>query len=181
VVSAIDGKEIRKIPMGAQVGATPLVFNDRAYLGTYGNRFLSVDLQQGKTLWEYRDQAFPFFSSAAHGKGTLFFGSRDKKVHAVNFGDGKIRWTFTTRGQVDGSPVFCDGKVLVGSMDGRLYMLRAKDGEDLWSWDLGAAIQATPAIWNAMVVIGAADGAVHAFGPEHTPPRTRTPEIKPNP
>ena len=78
--------------------------------------------------------------------------------------DGKRRWIFETGGDVDSSPVICDGKVLFGSRDGRLYALNAADGKELWSYEIGAAIVGAPAVVDGVVIIGAEDGAVYAFG-----------------
>ena len=168
------GTLVKKIPVGAQVGASPLIHGNLAFVGSYGNRFMEIDLSNGQVSWEYSNKGFPFFSSAAMARNTLFVGGRDRRIHAINQEDGKALWTFPTQGKVDGSPVLCDGKLLAGSYDGRLYMLNHKDGKQLWSFDLGAPILATPAVSDAMVVIGAIDGSLHAFGPKPSNPTQKT-------
>ena len=77
---------------------------------------------------------------------------------------GRERWQFTTLGQVDSSPVICDGKVVVGSEDGVLYMLELATGARLWSFEVGRPIATSPAVVQGRVAIGADDGRVYVFG-----------------
>ena len=105
------------------------------------------------------------WKSPAVGESHVVFGSGDYRVHCLGRDDGKRRWTFSTRGEVDSSPVICGDKVVVGSLDGRLYLLRLQDGKELWSYDTGEAITASPAVSDGVVVVGSEDGWVYAFGP----------------
>ena len=85
-------------------------------------------------------------------------------MHAINRKTGEGLWSFKTRGQVDSSPVLCDGKVLFGSIDGNFYSINANTGEEVWSYDVGAGIIASPAVADSMVFIGDEKGNLFAFG-----------------
>jgi outer membrane protein assembly factor BamB len=85
-------------------------------------------------------------------------------VQCLNRNDGKVVWTFQTRGEVDSSPVICGDKVVVGSEDGRLYMIRLSDGSSTWSYEIGQPVTSSPAVARGMVVVGCDDGYVYAFG-----------------
>ncbi|MBR58239.1 MAG: Pyrrolo-quinoline quinone [Myxococcales bacterium] len=168
LVSVKDGSEVRKRNLKSQVGVSPAIEGDQAYLGVYGNRFVRMRLSDAKVVWEYRDQNFPYLSPPALGRDAVYFGSRDRHLHAVSRDDGAPLWTFRTRGAVDGAPVLVDDKIVFGSTDGRLYLLRAADGEKLWSYDIGGSISSTPAVVGGVVVIGSSDGSVYAFGTKKT-------------
>jgi eukaryotic-like serine/threonine-protein kinase len=49
--------------------------------------------------------------------GVVFVGSASKKVYAVDAATGKVLWSYTTGGAINGSPVIADGKLFVGSDD----------------------------------------------------------------
>jgi eukaryotic-like serine/threonine-protein kinase len=78
--------------------------------------------------------------------------------------DGKVLWTFATRGKVDSSPAVCGNRVVVGSDDGRLYMVDLGDGSEIWRYEIGESLTASPAVAGGRIVIGSEDGKVYAFG-----------------
>ena len=64
-------------------------------------------------------------SSAAIGSdGTVYVGSRDNKLYAINGKTGVKLWEFVTRSWVQSSAAIgSDGTVYVGSYDKRVYAL----------------------------------------------------------
>ena len=72
-------------------------------------------------------------SKAAFADGTLFIGSDDDALHALDADTGKVRWTFHTRHQVFSSPSVAGGRVYFGeglhhTNDACLYCVDAKTG-----------------------------------------------------
>jgi outer membrane protein assembly factor BamB len=161
-----EGEELLQADAGSYVpGSVP--FDGRfAYAGVYEKELLCLDLSAGTVAWRYGDASSgsPFFSSPAVGTDRVLAGSQDRKLHCVNRRDGKGLWTFTAKGNVDGSPVICGGKVVFGSADGRLYVLRLADGSLDWSYEIGAPITASPAVAGGMILVGSEDGRLWAFG-----------------
>ena len=166
-LSAANGQKITAIPTGAYIASSVALSGAHAYVGNYGNQFLCADIQTGKTVWMYENGGFPFFSSAAIEKTRVVVGSRDKRLHCLAREDGKLFWTFLTRGEVDSSPIICQDKIIFGSNDGRLYMVKLSDGKEIWSYEIGQAITSSPAIAEGMVVVGSDDGSLYAFGSEN--------------
>ena len=166
VVRVSDGKGLAKVEIGSYVAASAALAGDRAYVGHYDHKLISVDLKHQTVSWEYHDRDFAFFSSAAVSSDHVVLGGRDKRLHCVRRDSGKPLWTFQTRGRVDSSPVICDGKVIVGSDDGRLYVVRLADGSEVWSYEIGDTITGSPAVVLGMVLIGAEDGRLYAFAGE---------------
>lgn len=73
-------------------------------------------------------------SSPAWHDGTLYFGSDDGHVYAVDAASGTQRWKARTGGPVSSSPAVADGRVHVLSYDGRLHALDARTGSTLWKF-----------------------------------------------
>ena len=65
-------------------------------------------------------------SSPAIGTdGTVYVGSNDKKLYAINGKTGVRLWEFITEGAVISSPAIgTDGTVYVGSNDKKLYAIK---------------------------------------------------------
>ena len=163
-VTLTNGSLAHSNDIGAPIAASVALADGHAYFGHYENQFLCVDLAANTNRWAFRDRQFPYFSSPAITKDRVLFGGRDKKLHCVNRADGKIVWSFATRGKVDSSPVVCGDKVVVGSDDGRLYLVSLADGKELWSYEIGQAIESSPAVADGKIIIGSNDGSVYCFG-----------------
>ncbi len=164
VVTLADGKKRSEIDTGSYIAASAAFTGGQIFVGNYDNVFLRADLASGQVAWKYADSNAPFFSSPAVTDDLVVVGGRDGRVHALGRDDGKRRWAFRTRGEVDSSPAVCGDRVVVGSSDGRLYILRLADGEKLWSYDLGRAVVSSPAVAQGVIVVGCDDGYVYAFG-----------------
>lgn len=165
LVRVQDGSEVRQIDLGAYVASSPAVSGDRAYLGSFNNEVLGVDLAKGTIAWTYapQDREFPFYASAAVDGGMVIIGGRDKRVHALKALTGELLWTYTTRGRVDASPVVQGGRIFVASTSGELLALD-RAGKPVWQFDAGSPIIASPSIASGRLLVGTADGLLLCFG-----------------
>lgn len=76
----------------------------------------------GKLKWCY-ETGSSVHSSPAIANGTIYIGSRDKKLYALN-ADGSLKWFFETGGAIESSPAIdADGTIYIGSNDGKLYAI----------------------------------------------------------
>jgi outer membrane protein assembly factor BamB len=139
---------------------------DHAYVGTFGNEVLGLDLRKRVVEWVYKhpDRHFPFYSSAAVTKDRIVLGGRDKLVHCLNRANGKELWSFTTRSRVESSPIITGNRVFIGSNDGLLYELDLASGKKTWEFTAGAPLSASPSISQGALVIGSQDGILYCFG-----------------
>ena len=76
-------------------------------------------------LWEFETGSGVESFSAIGSDGTVYVGSDDKKLYAINPKSGVKLWEFETGGYVFSSPAIgSDGTVYVGSGDGKLYAIK---------------------------------------------------------
>ena len=165
-IDAATGKQIYSFPLGAYTGASVALFENRAYVGTFGNEVLGLDLQQRAVEWIYRHptRSFPYYSSAAVTNDRVIIGGRDKIVHCLHRLSGKEIWSFTTRARVESSPLVTENRVFIGSNDGLLYELDLVSGKKIWDFTAGAPLSASPAVAQGSLVIGSQDGMLYCFG-----------------
>jgi len=165
-IDAATGKQVYELPLGAYTGASAAVLDKGAYVGTFGNEVLGIDLARRAARWTYRhkSRSFPFYSSAALSADRVVLGGRDKLVHCLNSSTGKAAWTFLTKARVESSPVIVGNRVFVGSNDGVLYELDLVSGRKTWEFTAGAPLSASPAAAQGALVIGSQDGVLYCFG-----------------
>lgn len=117
--------------------------------------------EPGMTVWS------PPALGVVDGRATVFVGSFDRLVYALDAATGEVRWKYTTGDGVFSAPVLWhDGEKLVvfaASNDREVYALDAASGRRLWSsaleaWrpTLGGARLTSPCLTR----IGGADALV---------------------
>ena len=81
-------------------------------------------------IWEFETGGDVYSSPAIGSDGTVYFGSLDNKLYALNGKTGIKLWEFETGGWVRSSPAIgSDGTVYVGSLDNKLYAINGKSGK----------------------------------------------------
>src|SRR5262249_43042892 len=79
----------------------------------------------------------PIRSSPVVAGATVYVGSGDRVLRAVDVHSGKERWRFETAGSVGSSPCVADGLVYVTSRDHCLYAVNAESGQLRWRFVMG--------------------------------------------
>jgi alpha-amylase len=105
--------------------------------------------------WVFRTGGEVFSSAAlSPDSATIYFGSTDYNVYALDIASGEVIWTFETGDQVVSSPALLEWTLYIGSADGNLYALDARTGSVLWATPLGLIV-AKPAVAGEIVYSGA--------------------------
>jgi outer membrane protein assembly factor BamB len=103
------------------------------------------------------------FSSPAVAGGTVYIGSWDLNVYALDAATGHVRWAYSTGGEVSSSPAVAGGTVYVGSADHKVYALGAAEGDVRWTYTTGDEVNSSPAVAGGTVYVGSADHKVYAL------------------
>jgi eukaryotic-like serine/threonine-protein kinase len=166
LVSVLDGSKVAEVALGSYAPGSVAVSAGRAYVGTFGDHLLCVDLSTGMVAWDYGNGAEGggFFSSPAVSADAVVIGSRGGFVCCVDARTGKLRWKHSAGGAVDSSPVIVGDTVFFATGDGRFVRLSLSNGKERWSYEIGEPVGSSPAVSDGMVIVGCDDGALYAFG-----------------
>ncbi|HTX90494.1 MAG TPA: PQQ-binding-like beta-propeller repeat protein [Anaerolineales bacterium] len=135
-----------------------------------------------KAHWVY-ETAGAIWGSPALDAGTVYTGSDDGNLYALDARTGKFKWKFASKGIVRSQPAVAGGLVYFSSDDGFLYAVNAKDGKPAWSFDIGnyldrAArenlgnspsptgydyVQSSPVVAEGTVFVGSLNGNLYAL------------------
>jgi outer membrane protein assembly factor BamB len=99
------------------------------------------------------------------GGGSLFIGSADRRVRALDAENGTERWATMALSLFSPatSLAFDDESVYAADIAGGLYRLDAADGGRLWSYHLNEVVlRSSPVVSGSSVLLGLSDGRLVA-------------------
>ena len=119
----------------------------------------------GTKLWEFNTNNLVPGSHAISQDGTVYIGSYNKKLYALDGVTGSQQWVFPAGGKVYSSPAIgADGTVYVGTAENKLFAIDGAAGTQLWEFLAGGALYSSPAIGpDGTVHIGSYDNKVYAI------------------
>jgi len=118
------------LPVSALTKDSPSFRGDAANPGVY-NEAPVVKFNQLK--WKFQTKGI-VVSSPAVVAGTLYIGSADHRLYAIDISTGAQKWAFKTESGVASSPAVADGIVYFLSYDSNLYAVGAVDGALKWKF-----------------------------------------------
>jgi len=184
-----SGKIQWKFTTGGAVHSSAAVYKNVVYFGSYDGFYYALNATSGKLIWkfktggekfverkglwtmapktQYMEDQYDFFHSSPvldlNDKDlTVYFGSSDGNLYALNANTGNKKWAFRTNGIVHTSPALYKGKVYFGSWDTYLYALNAHTGKLQWKFKTGGqpvyhlleGIQSSPVCADGMLYFG---------------------------
>ncbi len=99
---------------------------------------------------------------ALSGK-TLYIGSYDGNLYALNAGKGTLAWKFATDAGICGTPLPHGDLVIFGSEDHTVYAIDTKDKRVRWRFATGGPVRSSPHAAGKHVYIGSDDGHLYAL------------------
>jgi outer membrane protein assembly factor BamB len=123
----------------------------------------------GQLKWSFATEGYIISSPAIGADGTIYVGSFDHKLYAIN-PDGTEKWNFKTGSFVDDSSpaIGSDGTIYIGSRDNKLYAINP-DGTEKWNFTTGHDISSSPAIGaDGTIYVGSNDDKLYAIYPDGT-------------
>jgi eukaryotic-like serine/threonine-protein kinase len=193
-VNLDDGAQRWKFKTGSRVTSSPAVYNGRVYFGSYDGNIYAVDARSGEQRWKFASkgerrftgrhlhgsdpagESMPdpfdlYLSSPSIDADTVYVGSGDGNIYALDAASGTLRWKFHTGDVVHASPAIANGMVYIGSWDSYFYAIDAKSGQERWRFKTGedhemanqVGIQSSAIIADGMVYFGCRDSNLYAL------------------
>lgn len=122
--------------------------------------------------WEYSTDG-PVRSSPAVMDNSVFIGSDDGTLHAIDAETGSEQWAYETGGPVRSSPAVFYDRVIFGSDDHGIYALNKETGDLLWDFETDGQVRAPPLVEaevripdvDHIAAVGSHDGDMYVFDP----------------
>jgi outer membrane protein assembly factor BamB len=166
-----------------------------AYFGSFDGNYYALNTGTGKELWRFKTEGEKWMGGKGYfgmkpdsmfmedpwefylstpivqkvGNTTsIFFGSSDGNLYALNAKTGVLQWKFKTNGIIHSKPAFYNNILYVGCWDANLYAIDAQTGTLKWKFKTGeemamTGIQASPIVDHGLVYFGARDAHLYAL------------------
>jgi eukaryotic-like serine/threonine-protein kinase len=189
-VNVETGKELWHFATHARITSSPGV----VYVESYDGHLYAIDAATGHSKWRFAtagehrfagthlhgfrpaaermpDPYDVFLSSPAVWNHTVYFGSGDGNVYALDTDSGHVKWKFHTHDVVHASPAIANNTVYIGSWDSYFYALNATTGALVWRFKSGedaeihnqVGFQSSAAVVNGVVYVGCRDSQLYAL------------------
>lgn len=136
--------------------------------------------------WKFHTDGL-VLSSPAVVNGTVYVGSTDHNLYAIDSETGALKWKFKTGSRVTSSPAVSGGLIYFGSLDGNFYALDVAAGQLKWKFQSAGerrftakhlhgvqpagesmpdpfdSFLSSPAVADGVVYFGSGDGNVYAL------------------
>jgi len=156
-------KEVWRTTIGNAVYTSPVVDNNKVYLGDDTGIFYCYNASDGKVIWKFSSGNRIVGTAAATDK-IVVFGSADNNIYGLNVRTGKQIWRVQTQEPVLGSAVIENGVVYIGASDHTFRAIDVKNGKELWQYgDVKGYIESRPLIYGNKVIFGAWDNNMYAL------------------
>lgn len=110
-------------------------------------------------IWKYK-VGDSDISAPIVDRGTLFVGSDDNNLYALDAVTGKLKWQYPALGKVY-TPAAKDGLVFAASFDNNLYALDS-NGNLRWKTSTGSSMASPPVVYND-ILYGGFDKYIYAI------------------
>lgn len=115
-----------------------------------------------KELWKF-STGDGIESAPAIAGGTVYTGSLDEHLYAIDLDTGKQKWK-TKLGPIKAAPAVKAGFVFVGDQDGKFYCVDASTGKMKWKFDTESEISSGANFAGERVLFGSGDEHLYCLG-----------------
>ena len=132
-----DDEEISKflsdIESNELITASPVVFDDVIYFGSWDGNVYALDTETNTIKWKYKT-GWGIDSTPYVSDGTVYVGSLDNNFYALDKETGGLKWSFSCNAAIHSSPVVYGEYVFFGCDDGHFYALDKENGDLAWDF-----------------------------------------------
>lgn len=125
---------------------------------------------QSNLLWDFSTKG-GIYSSPVVDDNTLYIGSNDSCLYALDKENGNLKWKYKTSGEIKSKPLLHNGSVIFNSTDGFIYSIEKSSAKEQWKFttngenrlDMWDYYLSSPVYADNKVFVGSGDGYIYAI------------------
>jgi len=140
---------------------------DCIYLASMDHHLYALDRADGSVIWQSEDLGGAIVGIPALSEtGSLYIGTFNSELLALNSLNGKILWRVPTEDWVWSGPTLAGDRLFVGDLAGNFYALNAGNGGTIWQLtpgQLDGPIVGSPLVIDDSIYFGSESGTLYAL------------------
>jgi outer membrane protein assembly factor BamB len=177
-LNAKSGKAVWQYKTGGRVMGSPTIEGQYLYALSDDGNLYKLERMTARLVWKFdthggtvardlpgpKSEAYDYqMSAAVVAGGTVYVGSADKRLYAVEAETGRERWHFDTQGIVRSTPAVAGGLVFFGSYDHHVYAVDSQTGTLKWKLDTLEPVVSSPLVEGDTLYIGSRSSDLFAL------------------
>lgn len=130
----------------------------------------STVIGQNSLVWDFQT-AGRVYSSPVIDDSTLYIGSNDSCLYALDKKSGRLKWKFRTGGEIKSKPLLYNAYVIFNSTDGFVYSINKQNAQKQWVFktngektlDMWDYYNSSPVYSDNKIFVGSGDGNIYAI------------------
>jgi outer membrane protein assembly factor BamB len=161
-------KEIWSRNAGALLEFPPVMYGNHVFQLADDGTLSAISKFTGRVFWSRRlgrlSASTPAVTSSTVYATVLAtgVGGSPGRVYALDFKDGRTRWSRSLPSPSESSPLLDGGRVFFGTQGGIVYALDARNGSVQWTYHAGGSVKASPTLKDGVLYFGDYSGNVQA-------------------
>jgi outer membrane protein assembly factor BamB len=156
-------KEQWIVKTNAAVYSSPVVYENKVYVGDDLGILSCYSLQDGDLLWQFASKS-RILGTPAIESDVVVFGSTDQYIYGVNANSGEMIWKLKTNAAVISAVSIERNRAYVGSSDHGFRCIDIKKGKVIWQYnEIAGYVETKPLIYDNKVIFGAWDSYMYAL------------------
>jgi outer membrane protein assembly factor BamB len=142
-----DGTLHKKTEVDSPLASSPIIIDDKVYVGSHSDGIFCISLATGEILKQYfndKKDDMNFMSNPVSNKDIVYFADSDSNLHAINgisvVGEKQF---FTANTEVSTPPLFFNDYIFLTDNSGMIYIVNCSTKNTVWHNDNGSEILST--------------------------------------
>jgi outer membrane protein assembly factor BamB len=140
----------------------PMLMHDMAYKGVSQDKTIRPPLFP---IWKFKTGG-PINSSPVVSEGTVYVGSDDQRLYALNADSWGLKWEFESGGKITTAPTVYRGVVYFSSRNLKVYALDAKTGKKKWETEVDGWVNSPVVAHGDKIYVGCYESKIYILNAE---------------
>ncbi len=140
-----------------------LISNGVLYIGMGDHGMKAYNIQDNSEKWTFLDTQYGVWCKPLLVQETLYFGSLDHNLYALDPATGKLKWKLDLGGAIAGTPLYDNGTMYVGTFNNELISVSAADHKVIKRFSTKGWVWGTPVLKGGVLYFGDLSGMVYAL------------------
>ena len=102
--------------------ASPIVKNDRVYIGSNNGQMYCLTSDKGEVVWQHLVRG-PIWATAPVVDGRVVFGDKAGWIYMLSADDGRRLWELKIGENINATAAILGGRIYIGAFNGKLLCL----------------------------------------------------------